>query len=107
MYQTGAGLASYIQASPAYSNGAQPYGTFSASWVHAITINDAGGTISNTDSQSDDAIIHLSQPVYARTMSVLPDFGGGAVHVTGYPASYGAPRSIAPRRSARTRTTAC
>lgn len=81
------GLATEIQVAPGYQNGAAPFGVLSGTVAHYNTsISEAGGSITYNDSQSDYAVIHLSQPVVgAPVMAITPGFAGGAVQVTGYP----------------------
>jgi V8-like Glu-specific endopeptidase len=89
VYQAGTGGASSITVRPGYNAGSAPYGSASASWFHYFKIQNADNLISNSDSQYDYAIIHLSSKLNAGTMGYLSNFAGGAVHVTGFPASSG------------------
>lgn len=71
--------------------GATPGTTQSVSYdgsvTHYFPIND-DPSITLDDLQMDYSIIHLSKPVIGgSTMQLSPDFAGGVVHVTGFPAS--------------------
>ena len=83
------GTASNIVVTPGY-NGTAPFGSASGTDIHYFPVADAGGTISNDDSQNDYALIHLDH-AFSDTGSfgLSPDFAGGTVDVTGYPASAG------------------
>ena len=85
------GLATQIEVAPGYQSGAAPpFGVLSGTVTHYNPIPSGGDFITLDDSQSDYAVIHLSQPVGgAPVMAVTPGFAGGTVHVTGYPDSAG------------------
>jgi V8-like Glu-specific endopeptidase len=84
----GVGAASDIVVTPAYEDGTAPYGSADGTYVHYIPIDDVNGQISNGDSQSDYAVIHLSTPFTGLgTMGLSPNFAGGPVTIAGYPAS--------------------
>jgi V8-like Glu-specific endopeptidase len=84
----GVGAASDIVVTPAYEDGTAPYGSADGTYVHYIPIDDVNGQISNDDSQSDYAVIHLSSPFTGLgTMGLSPNFAGGPVTIAGYPAS--------------------
>ncbi len=73
---------------PAYEDGTAPYGSATGTYVHYFPINDANGQLSNYDSQSDYAVIHLSSPFTGLgTMGLSPNFAGGPVTIAGYPTS--------------------
>jgi V8-like Glu-specific endopeptidase len=84
----GVGAASNIVVTPAYDDGTAPYGSADGAYFHYIPIDDTDGQISNADSQSDYAVIHLSTPFTdLGTMGLSPNFAGGPVTVAGYPTS--------------------
>jgi V8-like Glu-specific endopeptidase len=84
----GVGAASNIVVTPAYDDGTAPYGSADGAYFHYIPIDDTGGQISNPDSQSDYAVIHLSTPFTGLgTIGLSPNFAGGPVTVAGYPTS--------------------
>jgi V8-like Glu-specific endopeptidase len=88
LYIAGVGAASDIVVTPAYGDGAAPYGSADGTYVHYFPIDDANGQISNADSQSDYAVIHLSSPFTGiGTMGLSSNFAGGPVTIAGYPAS--------------------
>jgi V8-like Glu-specific endopeptidase len=67
-----------------------PYGSVSGTVTHYNAVDDAGGFLTNEESQNDYAVIHLSADVAAAgTMALGVDSAGGAATVTGYPASAG------------------
>lgn len=87
VYEQDLGTASNIVVTPGY-NGIAPFGSASGTDIHYFPVADAGGTISNDDSQNDYALIHLDHPFSdTGTLGLTPDFAGGTVNVTGYPAS--------------------
>lgn len=89
VYEQDLGTASNIVVTPGY-NGAAQFGSASGTGIHYFPVADAGGTISNDDSQNDYALIHLDHPFNdTGILRLTPDFAGGAVNVTGYPASAG------------------
>jgi V8-like Glu-specific endopeptidase len=84
----GVGAASNIVVTPAYDNGTAPYGSANGAYFHYVPIADTNGQISNADSQSDYAVIHLSTPFTGLgAMGLSPNFAGGPVTIAGYPAS--------------------
>ena len=84
----GAAPASSITVAPGYNAGSKPFGTATGTIVHYMPIQDPSGSITNQQSQIDFAVIHLSQPfTNLGTMGIESNFPGGAVNVTGYPAS--------------------
>ncbi len=88
VYVAAVGAASDIVVTPAYDDGTAPYGSADGTLVHYFPIDETGGQISNADSQSDYAVIHLSTPFTGLgTMGLSPNFAGGPVTVAGYPAS--------------------
>ena len=90
VYSQSAGTATNIVVTPGYDAGSSPFGSAFANYVHTVGISDSNGLLSFADSQYDYAVIHLSHPIAsAGTMGLLANFGGGAVHATGYPASSG------------------
>ncbi len=90
VYRQDLGVADNIVVTPGYDSGAAPFGSADALNIHYNPVADAGGRISNYDSQSDYAVIHLDHPIYAAgTMGLEADFTGGDVNLTGYPASAG------------------
>lgn len=89
VYSSTYGSATLVTASPGYNLGVAPFGTATASYFHYHAINDAGGLISLSDSQYDYAVIHLNTAFSLGYMGYESLFPGGAVHVTGYPASSG------------------
>lgn len=86
VYEAGVGAATSIVATPGYSAGAAPYGSAYGVNFHYFPINNASNRISLYDSQSDYALVHLSRSFAdLGTMALQPNFGGGAVEVTGFP----------------------
>jgi V8-like Glu-specific endopeptidase len=84
----GAASASSITVTPGYNAGSKPFGTATGTIIHYMPIQDPSGFITNQQSQIDYAVIHLSQPFTSLgTMDIAPNFPGGSVNVTGYPAS--------------------
>ena len=84
----GIGAASNIVVTPAYNDGTAPYGSADGTYTHYIPIDDVNGQISNDNSQSDYAVIHLSSPFTGLgTMGLSPNFAGGPVTIAGYPTS--------------------
>ena len=92
VFSTGIGTATNIKVSPGYSNGVAPFGTFSGVLTHYNQVNDAGDTITLSDTSRDYAIIHLTSPVPSAvgTMSLGADFTSGLATVSGYPAGFAA-----------------
>ena len=88
VYTQGVGTATNIVVTPGYEKGSSPYGSATGSYIHFNPVADANRLISSDQSQIDYAVIHLSTP-FANVgyMGIQPDFGGGAVNITGYPAS--------------------
>ena len=90
LYIDGAGSATNITVTPGYSPDSSPYGSASAANIHYFEIDDADDLITNEQSQTDYALIHLSSPFEdVRTMGLEANFSGGTVNITGYPASAG------------------
>jgi V8-like Glu-specific endopeptidase len=89
LYIQGTGSATNITVTPGYSPGSHPYGSASAANIHYFAIDDGADLISNEQSQSDYALIHLSSAFDVGTMGVEANFSGGTVNITGYPASAG------------------
>ena len=91
VYDSDYGLATNIVVTPAYNDGYAPYGSATGTYVHYNPINDSGDRISLYDSQSDYAVIHLSN-TFTRLgyMGFSSEMGGsGYANVTGYPGSAG------------------
>lgn len=90
-YKSGAanGVATAVDVALATLAGTGPVDEYTGSVAHYFpVINDPA--ISFADLQTDYSIIHLSKPVIGGdVMNVTPDFAGGAVHVTGFPAASG------------------
>jgi V8-like Glu-specific endopeptidase len=90
VYSAGVGTASNIVVVPGYDEGTSPYGDYYGTSIHYMPIDDELDLISKAQSQYDYAVIHLSQPVAgAGYMGILPNYSGGLVTVTGYPAYVG------------------
>jgi V8-like Glu-specific endopeptidase len=90
VYIEGEGTATNITVSPGYDNGSSLYGSVSGANFHYFQIDDANRVITNDQSQSDYAVIHLARPFpNIGTMGIESNFSGGTVNVTGYPASAG------------------
>ncbi len=88
VYTQGIGVASDIVVTPAYNDGASPYGAADGAYVHYFPVDDANRTITNQQSQFDYAVIHLATPfTSAGFMGLEANFAGGPVDITGYPAS--------------------
>ena len=86
VYIQGVGTATNITVSQGFRGGLTSTGTN----FHYFSIADANDIISNSQSQTDYAVIHLATPFTgAGTMGIQADYGGGAVSVTGYPVSSG------------------
>jgi len=81
------GVATAIDVGPGYNNDYGPLGDYAGTVAHYFEQTNEPN-IAIGDIQSDFSIIHLSKPVVGGSvMTVTPDFAGGSVHVTGYPAS--------------------
>lgn len=90
VYMQGVGTATNIVVAPGYNDGAEPYGTDTGASFHYNAVDDANDVETLQTSQDDYAVIHLTQPITGvGTMGYEADFAGGAVNVTGYPASAG------------------
>jgi V8-like Glu-specific endopeptidase len=90
VYMQGVGTATDITVTPGYDDGSSPYGSTLGASFHYFPVIDANDLISNQQSQSDYAVIHLSTPFEtAGTMGIESNFPGGSVNITGYPASAG------------------
>jgi V8-like Glu-specific endopeptidase len=90
VYIQGEGTATNILVKPGYEQGSSPYGSAMGSYIHYFPVEDANQSISNPQSQIDYAVIHLStQFTSVGYMGIQPNFGGGAVNITGYPHSAG------------------
>jgi V8-like Glu-specific endopeptidase len=90
VYIQGVGTANEIVVTPGYNDGSSPYGSADGTYIHYFPINDANRSITNQQSQSDYAIIHLATPfTSAGFMGLESNFSGGPVNITGYPASAG------------------
>jgi V8-like Glu-specific endopeptidase len=85
IYDVDLGVASNITVSPAYNAGSAPFGSVKGISYHYFQVDDSNGVISESDTQHDFAVIHLSQPLNVGWMKMEADYAGGAVHVTGYP----------------------
>lgn len=83
------GVATSVDIATATPTGTGPVDEYTGTVAHYFPVtNDP--SISFTDLQTDYSIIHLSKPVIGGdVMRVTPDFAGGSVHVTGFPASSG------------------
>lgn len=91
VYTQGVGTASAIQVAAGYSSGTAPYGWVGGTSFDYNAVADAGGMITQDQSQYDFAVIKLAQPIGVGTMGMRANWAGGAASVTGYPAtSYGA-----------------
>jgi len=81
------GVATNIDVGPGYNNDYGSLGDYAGTVAHYFEQTNEPD-IAMGDIQSDFSIIHLSKPVVGGSvMTVTPDFAGGSVHVTGYPAS--------------------
>jgi len=88
VWMEGVGTATNITVTPGYDDGSSPYGSASGAYFHYNAVDDANDLITNEQSQSDFAVIHLSSPFPdAGTMGLEADFPGGTVNITGYPGS--------------------
>ncbi len=88
VYMQGVGTATNITVTPGYSDGSSPYGSASGASFNYFPVDDANDLISNQQSQSDYAVIHLSTPFEdIGTMGIEANFAGGSANITGYPAS--------------------
>jgi len=91
VWESGVGAATSITVVPGENGISEPYGAISGVSFHYFTINDAGDFLSFDQIQSDFAVIHLASPIGNTTgiMGYESNFGGGAVHSTGFPANLG------------------
>ena len=90
VYMQGVGTANDIVVTPGYNDGSSPYGSADGTYIQYNQIDDADDNIASQQSQYDYAVITLSAPfTSAGYMGIEPNFTGGSVHVTGYPASAG------------------
>ncbi len=92
VYGADTGAADEVDVTVAQQGTDQPYGpSMRAGRFEYNTISDHGGVEDATSGQNDLAVIGLSKPVGSQsgTMALQPDFTGGTVNVTGYPASSG------------------
>ena len=85
------GAAVSVTATPGYDDGAAPFGTYTAkAWSYNQWDTNGDGLVSQTEATHDVAILgfseHLTDNVQAFSMD--PNYAGGSVHVTGYPAKY-------------------
>ena len=85
VWTSGVGVATDVQVQPGYTNGTSPFGSLSGNVTHYFPIDDTGGLISFTNSQSDYAIIHLSAPTTAGFMAIGSGFTSGTAIESGYP----------------------
>ncbi len=90
VYMQGIGTATDVVVAPSYNDGVAPFGTEAGAYFHYNAVDDTNGLISLQSSQDDYAVIHLAQPFAdPGAMGYEANFAGGAVNVTGYPASAG------------------
>jgi V8-like Glu-specific endopeptidase len=92
VWEQGVGTATGVEVIPGYNQGAEPFGSVSATDWHFLAVNDANGTETQDQSANDIALVHLSQPIGNEVgwMGIQTNFAGGSdVHITGYPASLG------------------
>jgi V8-like Glu-specific endopeptidase len=90
VYMQGVGTASDVVVTPGYSDGSSPYGSANGIFIQYNAVDDATGFITNSQSQYDYAIITLATSFTSvGYMGIEPNFGGGSVNITGYPASAG------------------
>ncbi len=87
VYTTGIGAATNIEVKAFDNNGTGAQITDPGIAVHYSNIDDSNHSITFSDSQNDFAVIHLAHPLAVGTMGYQAGFSGGAVHITGYPAS--------------------
>ncbi len=85
VYRSDLGVATTVTVRPGYNLGTAPYGTISGEYIHYYNINDANGLISNGQTQTDFALIHVQSVSTTGWMGITPNDAGGAVHITGYP----------------------
>jgi Domain of unknown function (DUF4214) len=71
---------------PGYSSGGQQLVT--GQWIdHYSEVNDAGDMMTKQTSQNDFAVIDVTANLSSYgSFGIQPDYGGGEVHLTGYPA---------------------
>ena len=80
------GTASNIVVTPAHGMGSAPFGSAAGTSFHYNPVQDPNSSITKQQSQSDYALIHLSQPfANLGTMGLSAGFPGGPANVTGYP----------------------
>ncbi len=82
-----AGAASNIKVTPGYEAGTAPVGSEQGASFNFNPVDDSGGFLTFTQSQSDFAVIHLAQPFSVGSMGLDPDFTAGMANVSGYPAT--------------------
>jgi Ca2+-binding RTX toxin-like protein len=82
-------VANDVTVYPGYSDGgSRPI--LGPAVIHTYQVNDAGGLLTNSDSQSDFAIIDFATDISAYgSFGIETNFAGGTVHVTGYPGTVG------------------
>jgi V8-like Glu-specific endopeptidase len=88
VYSQGVGTASNIQVAAGYESGSKPFGEVDGTSFNYNAVNDAGGLITQQQSQYDFAVIHLAQSLSVGTMGLDANYAGAA-SVTGYPATAG------------------
>lgn len=89
-WKNGMGVAMNVTCTPGLNNGTGPFGEITGKVAHYNDQIIDTPSIDYDAMQSEYAIIHLDKPVTgAGTMTVMPDFAGGTVHVTGYPGATG------------------
>jgi V8-like Glu-specific endopeptidase len=88
VYSSTTGPASNITVKLGYDQGNVGIGSAGEAAVHYNMIEDPGNILTFQQSQIDYAVIHLSKPFSGvGTMALQPDFSGGPVFVSGYPAA--------------------
>lgn len=90
VFTQGIGTASSIFVVPDLNGSDTPFGaSIAVTDYHYFQVADAGA-LSATAAQADFAVLHLASSISgAANMVPVANFGGGTVHVTGYPDSAG------------------
>ena len=90
VWSTNVGSASNIEVTPGANDGTAPFGSSAVVGGTFNKVYDPSDLISEQQSQLDFALLVLATPfTNIGKMTIDPDYAGGIVNVTGYPASAG------------------
>jgi V8-like Glu-specific endopeptidase len=90
VWSTDFGSASNIEVTPGAEDGTAPFGSSAVVGGTFNEVQDASDLISEEQSQQDFALLVLATPFNSiGNMTIEPNYTGGTVNVTGYPASAG------------------